>query len=77
MAYITNKRPIAEIGRNYSFKVGDVVRTRRIVDCFSGYFEKGTVVTVIGVSKRGYDLQDADGNRIIETGFDSIERIEG
>lgn len=42
------------------------------VDSCAGYFEKGTKVKVIGKSYRGYDLEDEYGNRIIETGYDSI-----
>lgn len=64
MAYMENKN---------GFRVGDVATTKRVVDSFAGYFEKGTRVTVIGVSERGYDLQDDEGNQVIETGFDSIE----
>lgn len=38
-----------------------------------GYFETGTKVRVIARnSLRGYDLKDEDGNRIYDTGFDSI-----
>lgn len=42
------------------------------VNSLAGYFEKGTIVKVIGKSYRGYDLEDEYGNRLIETGFDSI-----
>ena len=42
------------------------------VDSCAGYFEKGTKVKVIGKSYRGYDLKDEYGNRVIETGYDSI-----
>lgn len=42
------------------------------VNSLAGYFEKGTKVKVIGKSYRGYDLEDEYGNRLIETGFDSI-----
>lgn len=38
----------------------------------AGYFEKLTKVKVIGKSYRGYDLEDEYGNRIIETGYNSI-----
>lgn len=39
MAYVTNKKcSSAELGRNYGFKVGDVARTKRVVDCFFGVF---------------------------------------
>ena len=58
---------------NNEFKIGDWVTTARKVDSFKGYFEKGTKVKIIGISSMGYDLEDEFGNRIIETGYDSIE----
>ena len=46
--------------------------TRRVTSSI-GYFETGTKVRVIARdSLRGYDLEDEDGNRICDTGFDSI-----
>lgn len=67
MAFIKNKN---------GFEVGDFAVTARKVKCMIGCFEKGTKVKVIGISERGYDLQDAKGNKIIETGFDSIKPIK-
>ena len=63
MAYVKNKN---------GFEIGDWVTTTKKVDSCAGYFEKGTKVKVIGISYRGYDLEDENGNRIIETGYDSI-----
>lgn len=48
--------------------------TRKKVDSCAGYFEPGIKVKVIGKSYRGYDLEDEFGNRVIETGYDSIEQ---
>lgn len=64
MAYIKIKN---------GFEVGEWATTKRKVDSCAGYFEKGTKVKVIGKSCRGYDLEDEYGNKIIETGYDSIE----
>lgn len=64
MAYVKNKN---------GFEVGEWAVTKEKVDSFAGYFEPGTKVKVIGKSYRGYDLEDEYGNRVIETGFDSIE----
>ena len=64
MAFIKNKK---------RFEVGEWATTRRILRCGSGYFEKGTKVKVIGITYRGYDLEDEHGNTIYETGFDSIK----
>ena len=66
MAYVKN---------NNGFEVGEWATTKRKVDSCAGYFEKGTKVKVIGKSYRGYDLEDEYGNRVIETGYDSIEEI--
>lgn len=66
MAYVRHK-----IG----FGTGEIAVTARVVESMGGYFEKGTVVEIVGVSDRGYDLQDEYGNRIIQTGFDSVECI--
>lgn len=60
--------------KNYKngFEIGDWAITIKKVDSCAGYFEKGTKVKVIGKSCRGYDLEDEDGNRAIETEYDSI-----
>ena len=63
MAYVKNKN---------GFEIGDWVIATKKVDSCAGYFEKGTKVKVIGKSYRGYDLEDEYGNRVIETGYDSI-----
>lgn len=55
------------------FKVGDKAVTARIVSSLVGYIKTGTPVEVIGISWRGYDLQDEQGNCILETGWDSIK----
>lgn len=57
---------------NSEIIVGDWCKTVREVNSLSGYFEKGTIVKVIGKSYRGYDIEDEYGNKILETGFDSI-----
>ena len=56
----------------HGIEVGDWAVTTRVVDSCAGYFEKGTPVKIIGVSERGYDLMDENGNRVIETGFNSV-----
>lgn len=60
MAYVKNKN---------SYDIGEWVILSREIDSFAGYFEKGTKVKITGISPRGYDLEDEQGNRIIETGF--------
>ena len=50
-------------------KIGDKVKTTQRHESLSGYFEVGTDVTIIDISGRGYDIQDDEGNRIIEVGW--------
>lgn len=64
MAYVENKN---------GFQVGDWATTTRQITCLKGYFEEGTKVKVVGISDRGYDLEDESGNQITETGFCSIK----
>lgn len=54
------------------FKTGDWVITKRVIDSCEGYFEKGTKVKIVDITTKGYDLMDEYGNRIVETGFDSV-----
>lgn len=62
MAYIKNES-----------KVGKTVILQNEHKSYAGTFEKGTEVKIIGQSQRGYDIEDEYGNRMIETGYDSIE----
>lgn len=49
MAYVKNKN---------GFEIGNWATTAKKLDSCAGYFEKGTKVKVIGISYRGYDLED-------------------
>ena len=60
MAYIKHKN---------GYDIGEKTKTTVIHDSCAGYFEIGTEVTVIGVSERGYDIQDDEGNRVEEIGW--------
>lgn len=55
--------------RNNSIKIGDAVKTTIIHESSAGYFKIGTLVKVIDISERGYDIEDEEGNRIIEIGW--------
>lgn len=55
--------------KNDSIKIGDKVTTTIEHTSLSGHMEIGTEVTVTGISYRGYDIMDNDGNRIIEIGW--------
>ena len=65
MAYVKN---------NNGVEVGEWAITNRKVESCAGYFEKGTKVKVVGVTERGYDLMDEHGNRVLETGWDSVRK---
>lgn len=60
MAFVKNKP---------TYHIGDVVRTTKIHRIADGYFEKDTVVTIIGYSERGYDIRDDEGNTMYEVGW--------
>ena len=64
---------MAYIKRN-NFGVGDMVRTTEIHSSCAGYFEIGTIVKIIGISQRGYDIEDDDGNQMFECGFSGFEK---
>lgn len=51
-----------------------VITTKKFSSC-GGYFEKGSIVTIIGIGERGYDIQDDEGNKIIECGWTGFARI--
>jgi hypothetical protein len=61
--------------KNEKFEKEQWGTTTKVVECMSGYFEKDTKVKIIGVSPRGYDLEDEYGNKIYETGFCSFKPI--
>lgn len=49
--------------------VGKKVQLLEDVSTMSGTFTKGHIMTIIDETSRGWDLEDADGNRILEAGF--------
>ena len=50
-------------------KIGDTVITTVKHENFAGYFEKGTMVKVIDIGERGYNIEDEDGNKMTEIGW--------
>lgn len=50
-------------------KIGDIVITTRELDSLSGTFEIGSKVKIIAISERGYDIEDDEGNQMIECGW--------
>lgn len=58
--------------RNSDIKIGDTVKTTKVFSSFAGKFEKGSIVKVVGIGVRGYDIEDEYGNRVIEIGWDGL-----
>ena len=51
-------------------KIGDWVHTAKRHESMSGVFMKDSYVQVVDIDPvRGYTIQDADGNRMIEIGW--------
>lgn len=61
--------------KNWSPQIGERVKTTRKISSFGGYFEKGSIVTIIGKGEHGYDIQDDEGNRIVECGWTGFSKI--
>lgn len=62
--------------KNCSPKVGEKVITTKNLSNFAGYMKKGSEVTVIGIGERGYSIEDDEGNKILECGWDCIKCIK-
>lgn len=60
MGFIKNKN---------GYEIGERTKTTVIHGSFAGYFEIGSEVTVIGISDRGYDIKDDEGNKVLEIGW--------
>lgn len=61
--------------KNDSIKIGDTVKTTKVFSSFTGKFEKDSIVKVVGIGDRGYDIEDEYGNRVIEIGWDGLKKI--
>lgn len=59
MAFVTDK----------IYKVGDKAVLTKDHSNFMGTMKAGTEVTIIGEGYRGYDIEDAEGNKITECGY--------
>jgi hypothetical protein len=54
---------------------GTMVKLTKEKESCEGKFTIGSIVKIIGISNRGYDIEDEKGNKMRETGFDGIEII--
>ena len=61
--------------KNNDIKIGDTVKTTKVFSSFAGKFEKGSIVKVVSIGERGYDIEDKYGNRVIEIGWDGLKKI--
>lgn len=52
--------------------VGDRVVLNRNVEVLAGIFEKGTVMTLLSHGERGWDMEDDEGNKLLETGLSNL-----
>lgn len=59
MSYIPVKRD----------RIGEWVTTKKTHTSCSGTFTVGSKVKIVGVSERGYDIEDEFGNKMREVGF--------
>ena len=61
MAFIKKESP----------KIGDWVTTKRVHSCLNGKMTRGSRVKIIDIDPmRGYGIEDENGNRVIEIGWD-------
>ena len=60
----------------HNSKIGTQVQLLEDVSTCSGTFTKGHILTITGETERGYDLEDADGNRILEAGFSRFVEVD-
>jgi len=59
--FISNNKP----------QIGDWVITTKNHSCLNGTMVKGTKVKIIDIDwMRGYGIEDEDGNRVIEIGWE-------
>lgn len=49
--------------------IGRTVRLIKPISCMAGTYTVGHEFKIIGQGNRGHDLEDKDGNRIIECGL--------
>lgn len=55
-----------------SYKIGDKVITTKIIGSCAGEFEIGSIVEIIGINPRGYDVADNEGNKVLEVSSQSF-----
>lgn len=66
---------MAFIKANNQFDIGTKVRLSRNIESMSGTLLKGTIVTITGKTPHGYNIEDAEGHRMYECGWDIGTKI--
>lgn len=74
---LKNKTVMAFVKR-HTFQVGDKVILVRVVSNHYGWFEDGTIMTIIQVNKKQctYDLVDDEGNKAEDVSWNDIRFLE-
>jgi len=59
-----------------SFSIEDRVVLTEEKEAITGKFTQGSIVTITGIDQmRGYDIEDDEGNKLIECGFTGFELL--
>lgn len=66
---------MAFIKANNQFDIGTKIRLSRNIESMSGTLLKGTLVTITGKTPRGYNIEDSEGHRMYECGWDIGTKI--
>ena len=62
---------MAFIKKNNSHQIGDFVVTTKQHESMEGIFLKGSTVIITDIDPiRGYSIEDEDGNRMVEIGWE-------
>lgn len=67
MAFVSNEDKM--------IKIGDTIELSKPVELFQGTFETGTIVKITGITERGYDFTDSEGNKAREVSYDYFKTV--
>ena len=56
--------------KNNTHEIGDWVVTTRVHESMSGKFTMGSKVKITDIGERGYSIEDENGNRVVEIGWE-------
>lgn len=55
---------------NNTYEIGDWVLTTRVHESMAGKFTRGSLVKITDIGERGYSIEDEEGNRVVEIGWE-------